>query len=415
LVKQGYVRAEDHAEIVRQKENRADFDQQSLAEIKHYCGLELGALSKALTVLRDGFDKMDNLRLRSWTGAGSPAAALIRREELKKNHYSPDIAVQSADATVQQKQAFRAYVGGRIEGIQQGNALDRDLFIYDVVSAYPNAMLYLPSMRDGEWRFHGKMEGAKEIEVEAKRANILSMFRIKWNFPFPYRTPRKAILFPNEGHAWIMRDERETDNGFAVRVRAAKKQGKEEARAFRDELREADKIEDLHVAEARAGAAYFMRFRGVELQFKDEAPAHWHVFAARAGKMIAGKGGTSKARHAATPIGAMLNYAYVVALGQVTRAAIGAGFDACHGFLHSPKPGRLSLSYDLLEFHRAELTEAVFGMTGKRVWVRKDFELGATGVVRLSGATARDIAGLALRVVPASEASKSIKKLERWL
>jgi CRISPR-associated endonuclease Cas1 len=189
----------------------------------------------------------------------------------------------------------------------------------------------------------------------------------------------------------------------------------EDARAFREEIANARKIEDLLVAEARAGAAYFMRWRGVEIKFKDDAPAHWRVFAARAGKTITGKGGTSKARHAATPIGAMLNYAYVVAVGQATRAAIGAGFDACHGFLHSPKPGRLSLSYDLLEFHRAELTEAVFAMMTKRVWVRKDFELNAAGVVRLSGATARDVAGLALRVVPGSEASKSARRVRGWL
>jgi CRISP-associated protein Cas1 len=132
-----------------------------------------------------------------------------------------------------------------------------------------------------------------------------------------------------------------------------------DARAFREELARARKIEDLLVAEARAGAAYFMKFRGSEMRFKDDAPAHWCVFAARAGGALKGRGGTSKARHAATAIGAMLNYAYIVSLGQVTRSAVGAGFDACHGFLHSPKPGRLSLSYDLLEFHRAEITEAV--------------------------------------------------------
>jgi CRISPR/Cas system-associated endonuclease Cas1 len=49
-----------------------------------------------------------------------------------------------------------------------------------------------------------------------------------------------------------------------------------------------------------------------------------------------------------------------VTLGQVTRAIIGAGLDACHGFLHAPKQGRLSLSYDLLEFHRIAITERMF-------------------------------------------------------
>src|SRR5262249_13272447 len=33
-----------------------------------------------------------------------------------------------------------------------------------------------------------------------------------------------------------------------------------------------------------------------------------------------------------------------------------------HFTLRSPKPGRLSLSYDALEFHRADLTRAVFSL-----------------------------------------------------
>ena len=103
------------------------------------------------------------------------------------------------------------------------------------------------------------------------------------------------------------------------------------------------------------------------MRFRDDAPQHWRMFVARAGSMLKGRGGMSRARHSATPIGAMLNYAYIVTLGQVTRAAIGAGLDACHGFLHSPKRGRLSLSYDLLEFHRTAITERVFEIAGKRM------------------------------------------------
>jgi hypothetical protein len=67
-------------------------------------------------------------------------------------------------------------------------------------------------------------------------------------------------------------------------------------------------------AEARAGGAYFIRFRGSELQFRDDVPDHWRVFIVRAAPVIKGMIGTSKARNAATPIGATLNYAFAVAL-----------------------------------------------------------------------------------------------------
>jgi hypothetical protein len=99
LIKQGYVEKADHDEIVANKEQRAGFAQVSMEQIKHYCHLELVTLSKALTVLRDGFDKMGerlgrSFRLRTWSGAGSAAATLIRAEDLKNKHYSPDIAVR---------------------------------------------------------------------------------------------------------------------------------------------------------------------------------------------------------------------------------------------------------------------------------------------------------------------------------
>jgi hypothetical protein len=100
-------------------------------------------------------------------------------------------------------------------------------------------------------------------------------------------------------------------------------------------------------------------------------------------------------------MGAMLNYAYIVTLGQVTRAAISMGLDACHGFLHSPKRGRLSLSYDLMEFHRTAITERVFEIAGKRTWQQSDFELDPLGIVRLTSDLAREIAATALRITPA--------------
>jgi CRISPR/Cas system-associated endonuclease Cas1 len=130
--------------------------------------------------------------------------------------------------------------------------------------------------------------------------------------------------------------------------------------------------------------------------------------------MLKGRGGTSKARHAATPIGAMLNYAYIVTLGQVTRAIVSMGLDACHGFLHSPKPGRLSLSYDILEFHLTAITEKVFEAVEKRKWLRNDFEIDPQGVVRCGPVTARDIAAMALKAAPVYEAARSVERLIRW-
>ena len=47
----------------------------------------------------------------------------------------------------------------------------RELFLYDIASAYPSAMLLLPSMRDGKWVANSTGIFAKAI-IEG--SNILS-------------------------------------------------------------------------------------------------------------------------------------------------------------------------------------------------------------------------------------------------
>ncbi len=216
LVQNGYITKEQHDIIKHNKGKRDDFVNVPFEQIKTYCGLELEALSKALTVLRDGFDKMD-IRLSAWSGSGAAAGAWIKKQKLKDEHYSPDIS--STALTSQQKSAHHAFVGGRIELIKQGYAPNKKLWVYDIVSAYPAALVRLPSMKDGTWE-HG--EG---LILSSKSSfgdwNMLSMFCVEWNFdhidgsglpvpfyPFPYRVKKKGqILFPDRGKAWIMRDE----------------------------------------------------------------------------------------------------------------------------------------------------------------------------------------------------------------
>jgi CRISPR-associated protein Cas1 len=110
----------------------------------------------------------------------------------------------------------------------------------------------------------------------------------------------------------------------------------------------------------------------------------------------------------------MLNYAYTVARGQCTRAIIGMGLDPCMGFLHSPKPGRLSLSYDVLELHRAKTTAAVFEHAQSRTFKRVDFEMTNEGIVKLASHIARDVAALALKQIPFKNCIASVKRIAAW-
>jgi hypothetical protein len=231
LVDNGYMSAADFQIIKAQKASRAQFNQTDFETIKRYCGLELIGLSKALTVLRDGFDRM-GLRLRAWSGAGSAASALFRKEGLKANHFPEDVS--ATEPPPWQKAAVHAYFGGNIQLIKQGYAPQKPLFGYDLASAYPSATLMLPSMKGGTWTTAKEpmlLSHNASARAVIEGANVLSMFRVRWRlpqhpypiydrkrhkwtdqrpypfFPLPYRTKTGAILYPSEGVGWIMRDE----------------------------------------------------------------------------------------------------------------------------------------------------------------------------------------------------------------
>ena len=198
-----------------------------LETIKRYTSIELRFTSRAVAVLRNGFHRVMGIHLKSWSGAGSAAGASIRKMGLKENHYPNDIKTKNPPRW--QIAAHHAYFGGRIEMMKQGYLAKGELHIYDVASAYPSAMVELPSMRDGKWKHQKAPSPSKtlaEIRARLESANILSMYKVKFTFPtyakerksraeieyfpffpLPYRTKRGLILFPAE-RIWLVHARR---------------------------------------------------------------------------------------------------------------------------------------------------------------------------------------------------------------
>ena len=102
------------------------------------------------------------------------------------------------------------------------------LFIYDLASEYPAGTVELPSMKDGTWTEGGyiPIRSLKTLRTEIEHASILSMFKVKFNFPkcekyhgdlgkvvfipfypLPYRCKGGGIIYPAFGHGWYMRDD----------------------------------------------------------------------------------------------------------------------------------------------------------------------------------------------------------------
>jgi CRISPR-associated protein Cas1 len=119
----------------------------------------------------------------------------------------------------------------------------------------------------------------------------------------------------------------------------------------------------------------------------------------------------TSARNAADPGNAILNYAYAVVPGSVTRALIALGFDPAFGFLHADKPGRLSLSYDVIEVLRPKIDCCMFQWIASRTFERKEFIELPNGPILLTPGLAQQVALRILEKVPPGECEQAVE----WL
>ncbi|GAB4358660.1 MAG: type I-C CRISPR-associated endonuclease Cas1c [Methylohalobius crimeensis] len=85
------------------------------------------------------------------------------------------------------------------------------------------------------------------------------------------------------------------------------------------------------------------------------------------------------------PVNALLSFAYSLVTQECASALLGVGLDPYVGFLHSDRPGRLSLALDLVEEFRASWADRfVLTLINRRQVCPDDFETEAGGAVRLT-------------------------------
>lgn len=85
------------------------------------------------------------------------------------------------------------------------------------------------------------------------------------------------------------------------------------------------------------------------------------------------------------PVNAMLSFAYTILTNEMTAALESVGLDPAVGFLHTDRPGRVSLSLDLLEEFRAFLADRlVLSMINLKQVTPGDFEYSRDGAVKMS-------------------------------
>lgn len=178
-----------HYELIkRMKLLRGNFEHVKQSDINEYNAAELDALVRIMDKVRNAIDGLGFMVTR-WDGAGAIAAAMLRKHKIKehKKEFAPDIIEASRTA----------YAGGRIEICKNGT-LNREVYDYDINSAYPHIMASLPCLACGHWvsGIGFPPDGFTLVRIRFSFARSLPFY------PLFYRTKEMQISFPREGEGW---------------------------------------------------------------------------------------------------------------------------------------------------------------------------------------------------------------------
>jgi len=87
--------------------------------------------------------------------------------------------------------AWKSFYGGRFELVQRG--FIGDCYLYDINSAYPYALTFLPDITNGKWMESTKINPHASVGFFHIRANVSDSVKIA---PFPFRTKNNRIIYP---------------------------------------------------------------------------------------------------------------------------------------------------------------------------------------------------------------------------
>ena len=186
--------------ITEGKAARDSFFTWSLEKLRKYNNAELEALALLAEKLREAAAPLE-LPVQSWHGPAALAGAWLSKNKVRKwieDANSIPIPDDLVDI------AARAYFGGRID--VQGYGIVDPVYHYDIISAYPAGIRFLPDLTKIRWRHEKGLPHSGRLYVSRIRWKIPETY---WG-PFPWRSRNGSIRYPLEGEGWYWNYEIES-------------------------------------------------------------------------------------------------------------------------------------------------------------------------------------------------------------
>lgn len=162
---------------------------------------------------------------------------------------------------------------------------------------------------------------------------------------------------------WVL-ERASRDHPMQIDVKAVKN-ASSQLKSFLEYIQNAKSMDQLRGYEGEAASIYFGVFDELILQQKKD-----FVFQGR------------NKRPPLDNVNAMLSFVYTLLTNQITSALETIGLDPYVGYMHTDRPGRASLSLDLIEELRAVMADRfVLSLINKKIVSGKNFTRKENGVV----------------------------------
>lgn len=184
---------------------------------------------------------------------------------------------------------------------------------------------------------------------------------------------RNYILAKVYNSRWIL-ERACRDHSLQIDLEKVKEASQKLKNAL-DDIKVCETAEQLRGFEGEAASVYYGVFDELILQQKKE-----FQFQGR------------NRRPPQDPINALLSFAYTLLANSAGTALETVGLDPYVGYLHTERPGRMSLALDLMEELRAPLADRfVLSLVNKKIVNGKDFQKKENGAVLMKEETRRSI------------------------
>ncbi|MCV0411259.1 DNA polymerase [Nitrosopumilus sp.] len=176
-------------EYLETKEKRKKFSlryfMRNKQKIRDYCLLDCVLTQELADYWLDTFFNAYQFYTANWISSGYLAEKVLIFNDVEIALFT-DIPYEIQDL------AWKSFYGGRFELIQRG--FIGECYIYDINSAYPYALTFLPDITDGKWIHSTRINPKASLGFFHIRAYVSDSVKIS---PFPFRTKNNRIIYPS--------------------------------------------------------------------------------------------------------------------------------------------------------------------------------------------------------------------------